>query len=144
MYKYKSLQKAQLPWEHFLFLKKFIITKYLKQEVDDHLSTCMDERSPCGLSITRDININVTWSKGNDVTTPNREVLCHLISWSCFYCLKLVSAIFIKCLFFHQMIALQQLWKMLFISSEKLYLLSRYSNFCIYVLPSFSAYRPLL
>ena len=35
--------------------------------------------------------------------------------------LKLVSAIFIKFLFFHQMIAFQKLWKMLFISSKKLF-----------------------
>ena len=34
--------------------------------------------------------------------------------------LKLVSSIFIKFLFFHQTIALQKLWKMLFISSKKL------------------------
>ena len=58
MYKYKSLQAGQLPQEHLSFLQNllnFIITKYLKQEVDDDLSVCMDERSPCGLSITRDI-----------------------------------------------------------------------------------------
>ena len=35
--------------------------------------------------------------------------------------LKLVSAIFIKFLFFDQMIALQKLWKMLFTSSKKLF-----------------------
>ena len=35
--------------------------------------------------------------------------------------LELVSAIFIKFLLFHQMIALQKLWKMLFISSKKLF-----------------------
>ena len=35
--------------------------------------------------------------------------------------LKLVSAIFIKFLFFHQMITLRKLWKMLFISSKKLF-----------------------
>ena len=58
--------------------------------------------------------------------------------------LKLVSAIFIKFLFFHQMIALQTLWKMFFISSKKLFSFSRYSIFCISVLPSFSACRPLL
>ena len=58
--------------------------------------------------------------------------------------LKLASAIFIKFLFLHQMIVLQKLWKMLFISSKKLFLFSRYSNFCISVLPSFSACRPLL
>ena len=40
-----------------IFLKKFIIAKYFKQEVDDDLSVCVDERSPCGLSITGDIKI---------------------------------------------------------------------------------------
>ena len=45
--------------------------------------------------------------------------------------LKFVSAIFIKFLFFHQMIALQNLWKMFFISSKKLFSFSRYSTFCI-------------
>ena len=58
--KYKGLQVCQLSWEHLSFLQNllnFIITKYLKQEVDDDLSVCMDERSPCGLSITGDIKI---------------------------------------------------------------------------------------
>ena len=58
--------------------------------------------------------------------------------------LKLVSAIFIKCFFFNQIVALQKLWKMLFISSKKLFSFSRYSIFCISVLPSFSTCRPLL
>ena len=60
MYKYKSLQAGQLPQEHLSFLQNllnFIITKYLKQEVDDDLSVCVDERSPCGLSMTGDIKI---------------------------------------------------------------------------------------
>ena len=56
MYKYKSLQAVQLPQEHLSFLQSFIITKYLKQ-VDDDLSLCVDEHSPCGLSITGDIKI---------------------------------------------------------------------------------------
>ena len=38
-------------------LLNFIIAKYLKQEADDDLSVCVDERSPCGLSITGDIKI---------------------------------------------------------------------------------------
>ena len=50
---------------------------------------------------------------------------------------------FIKFLFFHQMIARQKLWKMLFISSKN-FSFSRYSNFSISVLPSFSSCRPLL
>ena len=58
--------------------------------------------------------------------------------------LKLVPAIFIKFLFFHQIIALQKLWKMLFISSKKLFSFSRYSIFCISVLPSFSTCQPML
>ena len=57
MYKCKSLQKLQLAREHLSFLQNFIITKYLKQEVDGDLSVCVDERSPCGLSITGDIKI---------------------------------------------------------------------------------------
>ena len=60
MYKYKSLKVCQLPQEHLPFLQiflNFIITKYLKQEVDDDLSLCVVERSPCSLSITGDIKI---------------------------------------------------------------------------------------
>ena len=60
MFKYESLQAGQLQREHFSFLQNllnFIITKYLKQEVDDDLSVCVDEHSPCGLSITGDIKI---------------------------------------------------------------------------------------
>ena len=55
--------------------------------------------------------------------------------------LKLVSATFIKFLFFHQMIALQKLSKMLSISFKKLFSLSRYWYFCISVLRSFSTCR---
>ena len=38
-------------------LLSFIITKYLKQEVDADLSVCVDEYSPCGFSITGDTKI---------------------------------------------------------------------------------------
>ena len=37
---------------------------------------------------------------------------------------------FINFLFFHQVLTLQKLWKMFFISCEKLFSFSRYSNFC--------------
>ena len=60
IYKYKSLQAGQLPREHLSFLQNllnFIITKYLKQDIDDSLSICVDEHSPCGLSITGDRKI---------------------------------------------------------------------------------------
>ena len=51
--------------------------------------------------------------------------------------LKLMSAIFYQIFIFHQMIALQKLWKMLFISSKKLFSFLRYLNFCISFFPSF-------
>ena len=59
MYKYKTLLAGQLPQEHLSFLHNllnFIIKKYLKQ-VDDKLSICMDEHSPCGLTLTEDVKI---------------------------------------------------------------------------------------
>ena len=60
MYKYKSLKAGQLPREHLSFLQNllnFIITKYLKKEFDDDLSVGVDERSPCGLCVGRDLKI---------------------------------------------------------------------------------------
>ena len=51
--------------------------------------------------------------------------------------IKLVSAIFYQLFISPQMIADQKLWKMLFISFKKLFLFSRYSNFCICIFPSF-------
>ena len=46
LYKYRSLEVGQLPRKHLPFLENllsFIITKYLKQEVDDDLGVCVDE-----------------------------------------------------------------------------------------------------
>ena len=60
MYKYESLHVGQLPHEHLSFLQNllnFIITKYLKQEVEDDLSIYVNERGSCDLSITGDIKI---------------------------------------------------------------------------------------
>ena len=60
--------------------------------------------------------------------------LKYLNEWNFKACL--CPLFFIKFLFFHQMIALDKLWKMFFISSKKLISFSRYSNFCIFF-PSF-------
>ena len=51
--------------------------------------------------------------------------------------LKACVCYFLSLYIFHQMIALQKLWKMFFIWSKKLFSFSRYSNFCIFVFPSF-------
>ena len=58
--------------------------------------------------------------------------------------LKLVSANFYQIVTFHQMIVLKKIWKMFFISSKKLFLFLKYSNFCISVFPSISPCQPLL
>ena len=58
--------------------------------------------------------------------------------------LKLVSAIFYQIFISHQIIALQKLWKTIFISSKKFFLFLKYLNFCISVFPSFSPCQPLL
>ena len=58
--------------------------------------------------------------------------------------LKLVSAIFYQIFVFHQIIALQKLWKKFSISPKKLFSFLRYLNFCIFVFPSFFPSQPLL
>ena len=58
--------------------------------------------------------------------------------------LKLVSAIFYQIFIFHQMIALQKLWKMFLISTKKLFSFLRYSHFCIFIFPCFAPCQPLL
>ena len=60
------------------------------------------------------------------------------------YSFKLVPNIFYQIFIFHQMIALQKLWKTFFISSKKLFLFLRYLIFCIFVFPSFFPCQPLL
>ena len=69
----------------FVFLAKFAEFYY-------HKIFCVDECNPCGLSITGDIKIYQCLTiKGNDITSPNREVLYQLLSQSCFYCPKLIT-----------------------------------------------------
>ena len=72
----------------FVFLAKFTITKYLKQEVDDNLRVCVDECSPCVISITEDIKMR---SKSNDIITPNGAVSYGLLSRNCLYCTNLIT-----------------------------------------------------
>ena len=52
----------------------FIVTKYFKQEADDELGVCLDERSPYGLAITGDIKI-LSMSRDQKVMTllPSME-----------------------------------------------------------------------
>ena len=66
MHKCKSIQAGQLPQEHLPFLQNllnFIITKYLKQEVDEYLNVCVDERSHYGLHLRR----STQWNPFNNV-----------------------------------------------------------------------------
>ena len=80
--------------------------------------------------------------KGAINATKNRHHVAFLLSKlqlsekKKYLIFKACVLFFIKILFFHQMIGLQKLWKMFFFSSKKLYLFSRYSNFCNFF-PSF-------
>ena len=76
-------------------------------------------------------------------TFENIQFLCFLSFYQQFN-LKFVSPIFYQIFIFHQMIAFKNYEKCFFISFEKLFSFSRYSNFCIFVFPSFSARQPLL
>ena len=72
MYKYKS----QLPQEYLSFLQillNFVITKYLKQEINDDLSIYVDERSPCGFSNWKYKDLSMSHDK-KVMTTTNGEV----------------------------------------------------------------------
>ena len=63
MYKYKSMQAGQLPQEHLSFLHNllsFIITKYLKQEVNDELSICVDVHTVWPLNNFRYKNLSMS------------------------------------------------------------------------------------
>ena len=84
MSEYKSLQTGFLK-----NLLNFIMINYFKQ-VDNNLSFCVAEHSRCGLFATGDIK-TYKWherSKVNEVTKPNKEVPCGVLSMSCFYCPK--------------------------------------------------------
>ena len=74
------------------------------------------------------------WKEKSDFALTHSELNIFVLSSN--FCL-------LFCIF-HQTIALQKLWKMFFISSKKLFSFSRYSNFCIFILPCFSPCQPLL
>ena len=57
--------------------------------------------------------------------------------------LRLVSSIFDQIFTFNQMVVLQKLSKMFFISSKKLFPFLRNSSFCSSIFPSFSPCQPL-
>ena len=124
-----------------------------------------DKSVSCRNLIECSLCLTMVHLKSNNLNVVDAEIIKFFGSdrfWICMFCssnlfpfatlnyhklyqtLKLVSAIFYQIFIFHQMTALQKLWKMFFISSKKLFLFSRYSNFSISILPSFSPCRPLL
>ena len=58
-------------------------------------------------------------------------------------CLKACVCNFLSNFYFSPNNSPSKLMKNVFISSKKHFLFSRYSNFCIFVFPSFSLYQPL-
>ena len=78
MYKYKFLQVVQLPQEHLSFLQNllnYFITKYLKREVDDHLSIWVDKRSSCGFYNWRYKDLSMSHDQ-KVVTSPSPMEKC--------------------------------------------------------------------
>ena len=69
----------------------------------------------------------------------SRKLLC--VDFSEF---KACVCYFVPICFSRQMIALQKLWKVFFISSKKLFSFLRYWHFYIFVFPSFSSCQPLI
>ena len=67
-----------------------------------------------------------------------------LADWTLCIIFKACVRYFVANFIFHQMIALQKLWKMFFISSKKLFSFLRYLNFFISIFPSFSPCQPFL
>ena len=90
-------------------------------------------------SIALKSSVFTCWWRNILVTTSTLGILT--IRWQS---LKLVSAVFYQIFIFHEMIALQKLWQMFFISPKKLFSFSRYSSFCIFFFPSFFPCQPLL
>ena len=77
------------------------------------------------------INSHPQWlSPTNCLSVFDHSVALPLKGSTYWFIKAFVRYFFIKFLFVHQMIALQKLWKMLFISPKKLFSFSRYSNFC--------------
>ena len=69
----------------------------------------------------------------------NLKIMCRYSPF-----LRFVSAIFYQIFIFRQMIALQKLWKVFFISYKKLFSFLRYSDFYIFAPPSLFSCQPLL
>ena len=79
-------------------------------------------------------NINYNLRSGSQFHQPSANIVWNSLETISY--LKLVSAIIYQIFIFSPFDSPLKLWKMLFISSKKLFSLSRYSNFCDF-LPSF-------
>ena len=83
----------------------------------------------------------------SNTSSKNKENLGQSVLDFAWFLLALkacISAIFYQIFIPHQMVAFQKLWKIIFISSKKLFSFLRSSNFCISTFPSFSPCQSLL
>ena len=121
---------------------------FLCNDMDDHLWHLKSWRVLCPTSAIEKGKGSKSHNKQKKITifcSINSKFLiflCCLLQWLSNICriqfnmpwkfgfpLKLLSAIIYQIFIFYQMIALEKLWKMLFMSSKKLFLLSKYSIF---------------
>ena len=134
-----------IPWkpllENFLFPKFCMAMQIVRCTADEKFfrKTCFEKEHKFGLDALQafiwkpSFVIISIWSKW--ASESNLVSTCWIYMKES--TLKLVPAIFYQSFIFHQMIVLQKLWKMFFISSKKLFSFSRYSNFCIFVFSPF-------
>ena len=141
------LKFAKIIWEIWRWSlktyiqKKFSTTQARLGQLTLHVNFQVDGR----------INIS-SWTKNHQYHQGSLKFSHDVMTLTCvkvlilhtlFQTSKLLSAIFYQIVIFNQMIALEKLWKMFFSRSKKLFLFSRYSNFCISDFPSFSSCQPL-
>ena len=132
----KSRKRCIYP-PHLLFFSYFLVLFHILQ----WLSLCMYTDK----SFVKFFSI-ISLPKGDKncplIFLKFALLFCGEIGYASF--LNLASAILYQIFIFHQMIAIQKLWKIFFISSKKLFLFLRYLDFCISIFPSFFPCQPLL
>ena len=129
------------------FLRQSLIGAVIKTF---HVSACFELLFKCLRWFRYFVNVQMFFSLNLDISIHFTNIIFFTCTHSFVYCasycsysLKLVSAIFYQIVILNQMIALQKLGKMFFISYKKLFSFLRYSNFCIFVFLSFSFCQPL-
>ena len=119
-------------WEYFFHLSKLFQSMLLMVWSFTFLMLYQSEYSPNTLPVL--LIISTFWKSLHPKILYSTKFTAELT-------LTLVSAIFYQIFIYHQMIVLQEIWKIFLNSSKDFFSLS---SFCVFVFPSFSPCQPLL